>query len=141
MNISEILKRLPIGTKIYSVLHGREVELVKVEEGASKPIYIKEHPTSMSMESFYPDGSFWKGGECVLFPSKDERKWEKISFGLKPFDRVLAKETKDDYWDIDFFSSYTCKEEQPYRCLMGNYEYCIPFEGNEKYLGKKENPE
>lgn len=141
MNISEILKKLPSGTKIYSVLHGKEIELVKVEEGASKPIYIREHPTSQALDSFYPDGSYRKGGECMLFPSKDEREWQNISLGLKPFDRVLAKETKDDYWEIEFFSSYTGKKEQPYMCLMGTYEYCIPFEGNEKYLGKIENPE
>ena len=141
MNIAEILKRLPSGTKIYSVLHGSEVELVKVEEGASKPIYIKEHSTSMSMESFYPDGSFWKGGECVLFPSKDERKWKKMSLGLKPFDKVLARETEEHFWEIEFFNSYTGNDVRPYLCLLGTYEYCIPFEGNEKYLGKKENPE
>lgn len=141
MNIAEILKRLPSGTKIYSSLHGSEIELVKVEEGASKPIYIREHSTSQSLDSFYPDGSYRKGGECMLFPSKDEREWQNISLGLKPFDRVLAKESKDDYWEINFFSSYTGKKEQPYMCLMGSYEYCIPFEGNEKYLGKTENPE
>lgn len=141
MNISEILKRLPSGTKIYSSLHGSEIELVKVEEGSSKPIYTRQHPTSGMLDSFYPDGSYLKGGECMLFPSKDEREWQNISLGLKPFDRVLAKESKDDYWEINFFSSYTGKKEQPYMCLMGSYEYCIPFEGNEKYLGKTENPE
>ncbi len=141
MNIAEILKRLPSGTKIYSSLHGSEIELVKVEEGASKPIYTREHSTSQTLDSFYPDGSYRKGGECMLFPSKDEREWQNISLGLKPFDRVLAKESKDDYWEINFFSSYTGKKEQPYMCLMGSYEYCIPFEGNEKYLGKTENPE
>lgn len=141
MNIAEILKRLPSGTKIYSSLHGSEIELVKVEEGSSKPIYVRGHPTSQMLDSFYPDGSYLKGGECMLFPSKDEREWQNISLGLKPFDRVLSKETKDDYWEIEFFSSYTGKKEQPYMCLMGSYEYCIPFEGNEKYLGKTENPE
>lgn len=141
MNIAEILKRLPSGTKIYSVLHGSEVELVKVEEGASKPIYIKEHSTSKSLDAFYPDGSYRKGGECMLFPSKNEKEWQNTSLGLKPFDRVLAKATRYSCWSIEIFSSYTGKKEQPYMCLMGTYEYCIPFEGNEEYLGKTENPE
>lgn len=141
MNIAEILKRLPSGTKLYSVLHGREVELVKVEEGASKLIYIKENSTSKSLDSFYPDGSYRKGGECMLFPSKDEREWQNISFGFKPFDRVLAKHTEYGYWGIELFSSYTGDKKRQYMCLMGTYEYCIPFEGNEKYLGKTENPE
>lgn len=141
MNIAEILKRLPSGTKIYSVLHGSEVELVKVEEGASKPIYIKEHSTSKALDSFYPDGSYRKGGECMLFPSKDEREWQNITLGLKPFDRVLVKDNKDDYWEIEFFNHYTNDKEKPYMCLMGACEYCIPYEGNETYLGKTENPE
>ena len=141
MNIAEILKRLPSGTKIYSSLHGSEIELVKVEEGSIKPIYVRGHSTSQALYSFYPDGSYLRGGECMLFPSKDEREWQYISLGLKPFDRVLAKETKDDYWEIEIFSSYTGDKEKPYMCLMGTYEYCIPFEGNEKYLGKTENPD
>lgn len=141
MNIAEILKRMPSGTKIYSSLHGAEVELVEVTEDKRQLIITKQHSTSLATDTFFPDGSFRKGGECMLFPSKDEREWQNISLGLKPFDRVLAKETKDDYWEIEFFSSYTGKKEQPYMCLMGTYEYCIPFEGNEKYLGKTENPE
>lgn len=141
MNIARILKGMPSGTKIYSSLHGAEVELVAVTEDKRELIITKEHSTSLVRDTFFPDGSYRKGGECMLFPSKDEREWQNISLGLKPFDRVLAKETKDDYWEIDFFSSYTGKKERPYTCLMGNYEYCIPFEGNEKYLGKKENPE
>lgn len=141
MNIAEILKRMPSGTKIYSALHGKEIEFVKVEEELGKPINVREHPTSQSLDSFYPDGSYRRGGECMLFPSKDEREWKNTILGLKPFDRVLAKETKDDYWEIELFSSYTGDKEKPYMCLMGTYEYCIPFEGNEKYLGKTENPE
>ena len=141
MNISEILKRLPSGTKIYSVIHGKEVELASIKENSDRPILVKEHPTSKFLESFYPDGSICKGGECLLFPSKDKREWVKATFGLKPFDRVLAKETKDDVWEIEFFSSYTDNDTRPYLCLLGTYGYCIPFEGNEMYLGKKENPE
>ena len=141
MNIAEILKRLPSGTKIYSSLHGSEIELVKVEEGSSKPIYTRQHPTSGMLDSFYPDGSYRKGGECMLFHSKDEREWKNITFGLKPFDRVLVKYHKYDSWGIDFFNHYTDDKEKPYMCLTGAHECCIPYEGNEKYLGKIENPE
>ena len=141
MNIAERLKRLPSGTKLYSVLHGSEVELVKVDGSLGKPIKVREHSTSQALESFYPDGSYRKGGECMLFPSKDEKEWSDLVVGLKPFDRVLAKEHKDDFWEIEFFNYYTDDKEKPYMCLMGTYEYCIPFEGNEKYLGKTENPE
>lgn len=141
MNISEILKRLPSGTKIYSILHGKEIELVRVDEELPKPIRVREHSTSQSLESFYPDGSYLRGGECMLFPSKDKREWQNITLGLKPFDRVLVKYTKHDSWEIEFFNHYTDNKEKPYMCLNGACEYCIPYEGNEKYLGKTENPE
>ncbi|MBQ2855533.1 MAG: hypothetical protein IJE78_00200 [Bacteroidaceae bacterium] len=140
MNIAEILKRQPSGTKLYSVLHGSEVEFVKVDESLDKTIIVREHSTSKGLDYFFPDGSFRKGGECMLFPSKDKREWKNLTLGLKPFDRVLAKELKDDFWEIEFFSDYTGKKEKPYMCLTGVYEYCIPYEGNEKYLGKTENP-
>ena len=141
MNIAEILKRLPSGTKLYSVLHGIEVEFLKVDESLEKPIVVREHSTSKGLDYFFPDGSYRKGGECMLFPSKDEKEWSDLVIGLKPFDRVLAKEHKDDFWEIEFFNYYTDDKEKPYMCLMGTYEYCIPYEGNEKYLGKTENPE
>ena len=141
MNIAEILKRMPSGTKIYSALHGAEVELVEVTEDIRELIITKQHPTSLATNTFFPDGSYYKGGECMLFPSKDKREWENTTLGLKPFDRVLAKEHKDDFWEIEFFNYYTGEKEKPYMCLMGTYEYCIPYEGNEKYLGKTENPE
>lgn len=141
MNIAEILKRMPSGTKIYSSLHGAEVELVEVTDDKRQLIIIKEHSTSLSRYTFFPDGSYLKDGECMLFPSKDEREWKNITLCLKPFDRVLAKEHKDDFWEIEFFNYYTGDKEKPYMCLMGTYEYCIPYKGNEKYLGKTENPE
>lgn len=141
MNIAEILKRMPSGTKIYSSLHGAEVELVEVTEDKRELIIIKEHSTSLARDTFFPDGSYRKGGECMLFPSKDKREWENITLGLKPFDRVLVKDHKDDTWEIEFFNDYTDDKKKPYMCLMGTYEFCIPYKGNEKYLSKTENPE
>lgn len=79
MNIAEILKRMPSGTKIYSSLHGAEVELVEVTEDKRQLIITKQHSTSLARDTFFPDGSFRKGGECMLFPSKDEREWEIIT--------------------------------------------------------------
>jgi hypothetical protein len=66
---------------------------------------------------------------------------KKIIQGFKPFDRVLVRNTHDNKWRPRHFASYTTKEEKPdywqvypYIVTSGApYQYCIPYEGNEKY--------
>lgn len=48
---------------------------------------------------------------------------------LKPFDKVLVRETNEDRWLIDFYAFYN--EIQEFSCVKGMYEQCIPYEGNE----------
>ena len=72
MNIAEILKNAPKGTKLYSPLFG-EVELKSVSD------VIIEVKVGISVSTFYNDGSY-PGGECLLFPSKDERNWDNVHF-------------------------------------------------------------
>lgn len=51
---------------------------------------------------------------------------------LKPFDRVLVKDTKKAAWQISLFGF---KDYNYYYCIGGaRYEYCIPYEGNEQLL-------
>ena len=71
MNIAEILKDCPKGTKLYSPICG-ECELVEVNKN-KQWITVKDNediPTS-----FYANGTQRKYGECMLFPSKDNRDW------------------------------------------------------------------
>lgn len=80
MNVANILEKLQSGTRLYSALHGKTVEFVKVIDGNSRPIKIRQigDSPSSACESFYEDGSFVKGGECMLFPNKENRDWGKI---------------------------------------------------------------
>lgn len=76
MNIAEILKDAPKGTKLYSPLFG-EVELKSVSD------VIIEVKVGISVSTFYNDDRYYKGypsGECLLFPSKDERNWDNVYF-------------------------------------------------------------
>ena len=54
-------------------------------------------------------------GECILFPSKDQRDWSKFTAPwykkerfdpktLKPFDKVLVRDSHNDTWTCKFFS-------------------------------------
>lgn len=68
-NIAEILKDCPKGTKLYSLICG-ECYLYCVEYGQ---IRVKDN--SGIIYSFYQDGMQHQMGECLLFPSKENRNW------------------------------------------------------------------
>lgn len=86
MNIAEILKYCPEGTKLYSTVFGK-VELYKVYKNK---IYIKI-PYILPL---FLDGKYKKNGECVLFPSKDQRDWKKFRLPVKRGDIMMSSTTK-----------------------------------------------
>lgn len=51
---------------------------------------------------------------------------------LKPFDKVLVRDDKEDLWFANIFSY---RHRDMYYCLGECYRYCIPYKGNEKLLG------
>ena len=69
MNIAEILKDCPKGTKLYSPLLG-EVSYIAID---NERIVV----TNGAVYKFMTDGRFWdfKDSECLLFPSKDNHDW------------------------------------------------------------------
>lgn len=52
---------------------------------------------------------------------------------LKPFDKVLVRDSKSDNWRANLFG-YIDKDEY-YHCVYANWAYCIPYAGNEHLLG------
>lgn len=58
---------------------------------------------------------------------------------LKPFDKVLVRDSKSDYWRVNLFG-YIDKDGY-YRCVYANWIYCIPYAGNENLLGTTNNVE
>ena len=85
MNISEILKYFPKGTKLYSPIWG-EVEFIEV--ASSNNIVIKSPDGNEVL--FYCSGAYHRNGECVLFPSKDQRDWKELKIG----DIMMKKNSK-----------------------------------------------
>lgn len=70
LNLVELLKDCPKGTKFYSPIFG-EVEL----HGINEYIYIETNQGVRNM--FYQNGQYYDypSSECLLFPSKDQRDW------------------------------------------------------------------
>ena len=58
---------------------------------------------------------------------------------LKPFDRVLVRDSKSYNWRANLFG-YIGKDGY-YHCVYANWAYCIPYEGNEHLLGTTKDVE
>ena len=143
INIAEKLKGCPQGTKLYSPLFG-EVELIRIDmENPRFPIIVKilDDESPFSKVTFTAEGKWYsfKQSECLLFPSKDNRDWNKFNLPvntLKPFDKVLVRDDINEKWIPSIFGCYEddVDKDFPYVCLNGRYCYCIPYEGNEHLL-------
>ena len=78
INIAEILKDCPKGTKLYSPLFG-EVKLKQVDSNAIHPIRIttnKGEETSFNSVGRY--SAIYLEAECMLFPSRKMSDWTKF---------------------------------------------------------------
>ena len=147
LNLVEILKNCPEGTKLYSTIFG-DVELVEVSqrEDIAYPIEFKK---SNRIPSYYltKDGRVYKDldGDCTLFPSKDQRDWSEFKVEkpkkpkfdpktLKPFDKVLVRDKDCENWNCGFFSHKDASCIYHYRCISAPYIYCIPYNDDTKHL-------
>jgi hypothetical protein len=94
--------------------------------------------------NFFSDGRLSKDGECMLFPSKDNRDWStfkvptKIHKQFKPFQKVLVKDWHDcrSRWVASTYSHYDTALNKHYLTVLltVNDEDIIPYEGNEDKL-------
>lgn len=145
IDLTNILKDCPEGWEFYSSVLG-EVKFVEIcdDEKESNPILVKvgklAYTTGFTKEGFYLIGK----GECTLFPSKDQRDWNKFTAPwykkekfdpntLQPFDRVLTH-FEDERWDINFYSYKNPSWPWPYTCMDKSYKYCIPYNDETKHL-------
>ena len=77
LNLVEILKDCSEGTKLYSPVFG-EVEFESINDIIG-PIVVTTN--TGNAECFTADGKMFAryNGECVLFPSKEQRDWSKFN--------------------------------------------------------------
>ena len=106
LNLAEILKDCPKGTKLWSPLCG-ECELYSIGKGEKFLIHVRSL-FDRDVFSFMKDGRFYEnGGVCVLFPSREQWDWSKFQRQFKDGDviyvntrmfkwvSIFKKETKD----------------------------------------------
>ena len=143
LNLVEILKNCPEGTKLYTTTYG-DVEFIRVNQNDDVYYPIEIKLSDDSINSVTTDGRLceYYNGECVLFPSKEQRDWSKFKpkqqkFNpntLNPFDKVLARNDRED-WSCVLFSHIAKDEETyPYACGYDWFTYCIPYNDDTKHL-------
>lgn len=207
LDLAEILKDYPAGTKLYSPVYG-DVELVDVsQDNVPYPIKTKTNPNSTGMfstVSFTKDGRIFAvhNGECMLFPNKEQRGWSRLEYKkpkfkvgdkivnirgkniwtlsgsqciiseitidryiftdgsytfignqdnwelvpdkkpkfdpntLKPFDKVLVRDTNEGQWKCTLFSHIIENEDYAFKYATAGsgYIYCIPYNNDTKHL-------
>lgn len=81
INIVEILKDKPQGTKLYSSACGK-CELKEADDKSFKvSFYSSKFGFMLGGEgTFDKNGNLYDDGECIIFPSKEMRDWEKFSW-------------------------------------------------------------
>ena len=65
----------------------------------------------------------------------------KTKVELKPFDKVLVRDRKTYYWEVDLFGFKTEGPNIVYHCVGGSWKFCIPYIGNESLLGTTKGAE
>ena len=143
LNLVEILKGCPRGTKFYSSVFG-EVELLEIKEGYLHPIGLR----CFNGDRMYitVEGRLFPtyNGECILFPSKDQRDWSKFERfwdkpkvekfdpnTLQPFDRILVRFSGNLNWQIGLFGY---KYEKLIYSNGTVYYQCVPYNEETKHL-------
>jgi hypothetical protein len=112
LNIAEILKNKPRGTKLYSMIHGKcSFEAVTDEIFKINFCTSKFGLTQSGECTLIKFGNMYDGGECIIFPSKEMRDWKKFSW--KKGDVLISNdgyiEVIFDKWYDDTYTSFYCK--------------------------------
>lgn len=104
-NIAEILKNCPKGTKLYSTVFGE----VTLDYTTSLSIVIRD--SINNARHFYTNGKLDHKGECVLFPSKENKDWSTFQGPFKDGDIVFYNDTISifkEWGDETLFRTYVC---------------------------------
>ena len=152
IDLTKILKGCPVGTEFYHTVYGR-VYFSCIKTNLICPIRFTFTAFNKSREC----GVTYKGlhsiynGECILFPSKEQRDWSKFrrfwdepkveKFDvntLQPFDKILVRSSDIENWTIDFYSYWRItsfqNEDKYIQALVYSWKHVIPYNEETKHL-------
>ena len=140
LDLVEILKDCPAGTKLYLSIIDRDVTLLSVKATREYPIRVVEEKSKLGFDITRCGHLFkeFPDVEIVLFPSKDQRDWSKFKASvekfdpktLNPFDKVLVRDLNNERWKCTLFSF-----------MLSNVMFCecpweqgVPYNDETKHL-------
>ena len=89
INIAEILRNSPKGTKLYRPIFG-DVYLDKIRPHLATVVTTDKEQGDFKEEFLY-DGRYGMNGECMLFPSKENRDWNAFEISFNDGDIVSTE--------------------------------------------------
>lgn len=153
IDLTKILKNCPVGTEFYHLIYDKVYFFGIDLKDIDYPIHLSNCKDYMTNITLTENGKNLAGfdGECILFPSKDQRDWSKFTAPwykkdkfdpktLQPFDSVLVRDRDIEHWICNLFSHIINDE---YLCIGSCFIYCIPYNDDTKHLvgTKEEAPE
>jgi hypothetical protein len=133
INLSEILKKCPEGTKLYSPIFG-DCTLKTVGDHLITVVRDK-----VLERNFYSDGSFCVNGECLLFPSKDQRDWSEFQTPFEDGDVISNGAFIAIFHKVDNgHMYYHCRYNPKYNEFKAKIDFGIGFVGEYKHASKEE---
>ena len=154
IDLTKILYGCPEDTKFYSTTLG-EVSFAGICLSSNYPIRVKDynkHSAVATSESFTIDGRLYSNrGECILFPSEEQRDWSKFERfwdkpkveridvnTFQPFDKILARNSDRENWTIEYYSygkEVSFGNGDKYiQGLVYCWKYVIPYNDETKHL-------
>ena len=148
INLIKILKDCPEGTKFWSPLYD-VVQFCCSDASMSRILILLKNCV---LEAVNSDATMTinniKSPDIMLYPSKDQRDWNKFSAPwykkekfdpktLQTLDKVLVKTYPNTEWNCDLFSTMLTNPNDyffPYIGFNGMYKQCIPLNDETKHL-------
>lgn len=127
LNLIKILENAPIGTKLYSVMHG-EVEFQCIRKQGEYNIVVSDNYGCF--HSYTKEGKFKIGdlGECLIYPSKECKDWSNFKVDLPEGTPVMVGDTDND-WKLRFYSGNRKAYRSGKRCGEPiSWGYIIPVD-------------
>ena len=157
LDLTKILKYCPAGHKFYSPIYGDVEFLMLLDSGKIRfQCYDSGVCYNLVVQS---DGKLHDNGECLVFPSREQRDWgkfeapwynpeeqseQKVEYWakierfdvstLKPFDKVLVRDGEELKWTVGIFSHFNPSGPYQYSCAGNDYNVCIPYNKDTEHL-------
>lgn len=114
----------------YYAFYNADDKFIEAEYGNTKVHYSLRSATDSEKQQLFDalakKGKAWDAKKKQIVDLKPKVE-------LKPFDKVLVRDSKSDNWRANLFG-YIGKDGY-YCCVYANWVYCIPYIGNESLLG------